>query len=224
MWPRRLIFLTLSSSSICCLIGVMSHTPVTFLSPFLSDDTRPALTGSVTAVNTIGIPLRVLTSDWEVGVATPTASVTFSDWNLLAIEAAALMSPLAFCTSYSALIFAAASSSCMPLTTASRAGCDTILETPIRTFFGASAAKTVENSIRETSRTGTTRLKHFFIVRLLKNIVTQFLRLQTISFRWSHRQRDYGGYPGSCRCLASGAPAGLPFLMRYIKSHTGSSS
>ena len=145
----------------------MSETPVTFLSPFLSEATSPALTGSVTAENTIGVFFMVLTSACAVGVATPMARVTFSDWNLLAMDAAVLMSPLAFWMSKVALTFCALSSSCTPLTTASRAGCDTILETPIRTFFGGAAAKTVAALNRETARQTITRL-NFLLTRHLQ--------------------------------------------------------
>jgi hypothetical protein len=41
------------------------------------------------------------------------------------------------------------------------------LDTPIRTFFGASAAKAAENITSEINRKDTTSLKLFFIVRLL---------------------------------------------------------
>ncbi|CSB02345.1 Uncharacterised protein [Vibrio cholerae] len=68
-------------SSTCCSTGDKSDKPVTFLPGCSSCFTNLAPTGSVTAVNTIGMVFVAETSAWAVGVAIPTKTSGFSPTN-----------------------------------------------------------------------------------------------------------------------------------------------
>ena len=80
-------------SSRCGSTGSMSLTPVTLAAGASGSPTRPAPTGSVTAVKTIGVVWSALTTAWVVGVATPRIRSRFSPANFCAMVEAVAMSP-----------------------------------------------------------------------------------------------------------------------------------
>ena len=79
--------------------GCRSLTPVTLASGAAGVVTSPAPTGSVTAVNTMGVVLSALTTACVVGVATPRIRSRLSAANFWAMLAVVAMSPSAFCMS-----------------------------------------------------------------------------------------------------------------------------
>jgi len=86
-------------SSRCESTGSMSLTPVTLASGASTFFTRPAPTGSVTAVKTIGVVWSALTTACDVGVAIPKIRSRPSPANFWAMLAAVAMSPCAFWSS-----------------------------------------------------------------------------------------------------------------------------
>jgi len=81
------------------LTGSMSLTPVTLAPGASGSSTRPAPTGSVTAVNTIGVVVTALATACDVGVATPRMRSRSSLAKAWAMLEAVAMSPSAFLTS-----------------------------------------------------------------------------------------------------------------------------
>lgn len=87
------------TSLIWSATGFMSVVPVTLPPGASAKSTRPASTGSVTAVKSTGLSVTAWASDCADGVAMPRMRSSPEDAKLEAMFVAVAWSPEAFCTS-----------------------------------------------------------------------------------------------------------------------------